>query len=218
MNHRFKGNAMVDYVRRFEGSTVTFPTERWGSVTFESALLSDAVDGDMVVYVGSPRLSHSPLVRIHSICTFSEVFGSTACDCADQLTDALQLMTGVGGGMVFYVRMEGRGIGLAAKIAANSLETQGMDTYESRLAIGVEPEARDFGSIARYLVNRNIRSVRLLTNNPVKIEALTYAGIKVHSEPLLTSPRTEAARSLLKTKAERFGHVIPPQYYAREDQ
>jgi len=127
-------------------------------------------------------------------------------------------MVDEGNGLLFYVRMEGRGIGLAAKIAANALETQGIDTYESRLAIGVEPEARDFRPIATYLVERKLTSVRLLTNNPVKIKALTDAGIKVYAEPLLASPRTEVARSLLRAKAERFGHSIPHQYYSGEEQ
>ena len=208
---------MTDYLGRFVGSSVTFPTARWGDLTFESAVLSDCVDGDMVVRIGSARNTDPPLVRIHSICTFSEVFGSTACDCADQLVDALRLMTEAGNGLLFYVRMEGRGVGLAAKIAANALETQGMDTFESRLAIGVPPEARDFSPIAAYLLKRKLNSVRLLTNNPIKIRALTDVGIDVRVEPLLTAPRTETARSLLKTKAERFGHAIPLSLYSDEE-
>lgn len=197
---------------------MTLPTENWGYLTFESAILSDAVDGDMVVHIGTPSRSRPPLVRIHSICTFSEVFGSTTCDCADQLVDALGRMVEGDGGLLFYVRMEGRGIGLAAKIAANALEMQGADTFESRIAIGVEPEARNFDSIAEYLVERRMNSVRLLTNNPVKIKALADAGIDVHTESLLASPRTETARSLLKTKAERFGHSIPLRYYSEQGQ
>lgn len=208
---------MRDHLGSFVGSSVTFPTEKWGNLTFESALLSDSVDGDMVVHIGAVHTTNSPLVRIHSICTFSEVFGSTACDCADQLVDALRLMTEAGSGLLFYVRMEGRGIGLAAKIAANALEVEGMDTFESRLAIGVPPEARDFGPIAAYLIKGNINSVSLLTNNPVKIQALTNAGIDVRVHPLLTPPRTETARSLLKAKAERFGHAIPLSLYSDEE-
>jgi GTP cyclohydrolase II len=205
---------VTDYLGNFIGSSVSFPTEKWGNLTFESVVLSDCIDGDMVVHIGSAQTAHPPLVRIHSICTFSEVFGSTACDCGDQLIDALRLMTEAGNGLLFYVRMEGRGVGLAAKIAANALETKGMDTFESRLAIGVSPEARDFHPIAAYLIKKNINSVRLLTNNPVKIQALADAGIDVRAEPLLAAPRTETARSLLRTKAERFGHAIPMSLYA----
>jgi GTP cyclohydrolase II len=126
-------------------------------------------------------------------------------------------MTEAGSGLLFYVRMEGRGIGLAAKIPANALETQGMDTFESRLAIGGPPEARDFNPNSGYLKKRELTSVHLLTNNPVKIQGLIDAGISVRVQPLLTAPRTATARSLSKTKAERFSYAIPLSLYSDEE-
>lgn len=140
---------------------------------------------------------------------FAEVFDSDFCDCADQLFLAMKKLKDEGNGILFYLRFDGRGAGLAAKVAATALEMQGMDTYESRVTIGVPPEGRDFSKIAQYLLGKNINKVRLLTNNPTKGKYLIENGIKVKYEPLLVADPNENVKNLYRTKATRFGHFIP---------
>src|SRR5687767_12623423 len=130
----------MKYKRGFLGSVAKLNSRRWGPMSFEAIALTDAVDGDLVVHIGDPLIEARPLVRIHSICTFSEVFDSDSCECAAQLHMALDRMVSEGHGLIFYLRMEGRGIGLAAKTCATVLEVTGVDTYDSRVAIGVPPE------------------------------------------------------------------------------
>src|SRR5690349_13946668 len=122
----------MDYLKGFLGASASLNTASWGVLRFESVQLTEAIDGDMVVSVGKGLTVDSPLVRIHSVCAFAEVFGSIACDCADQLDLALSRMKNADQGVIFYLRMEGRGVGLAAKIAATVLESSGVDTYSSR--------------------------------------------------------------------------------------
>lgn len=112
------------------------------------------------------------------------------------------------GGILVYLRLDGRGAGLSAKVAATALELAGVDTWTSRISIGVDPESRDFASVARYLRDRGIQRVRLLTNNPDKAEALRALGISVAREPIRVIPTNDHVKRLYITKAERFGHHL----------
>ena len=199
----------MDFLKNFLGSRATINSRTWGTLTMESVSFTPATDGDLVVIIGKPFKQKTPLIRIHSECVFAEVFDSDLCDCADQLRLALKRLTDNGHGLLFYLRFDGRGAGLAAKVKATALELEGMDTYESRVRIGVAPEGRDFKNIGAYLRKHGVSKIRLLTNNPMKGKGLEQAGLALEYESLLVDMPSEKIRKLYKTKAERFSHNIP---------
>ena len=148
------------------------------------------------------------LTRVHSECLTGDVMGSKRCDCRDQLLESLKRVEEEGTGVVLYLRQEGRNIGLTAKIRAYALQDQGLDTIDANVHLGYKPDERDYGIAANILKNLKIKSIRLLTNNPEKIEQLTEAGIKIVERiPLITIP-TEFSREYLSTKARRAGHLL----------
>ena len=198
---------MKDFLNRFVGSSCTIPTSQWGDVRVEAASLSAAIDGDLILRFGSPPVDTDILVRIHSECVFGEVLGSVLCDCAEQLQIAMRRLSSEGG-ILFYLRIDGRGAGLAAKVAATALERGGVDTWDSRIRVGVEPESRDYSSVGRYLLAAGLRSIRLLTNNPTKVHHMSMFGIHVTREPLVVPHPNDAVRELYATKVRRFGHII----------
>ena len=150
----------------------------------------------------------SVLTRVHSECLTGDVMGSKRCDCRDQLLESLKRVEEEGTGVVLYLRQEGRNIGLTEKIRAYALQDQGLDTVDANIHLGYKPDERDYGIAANILKNLKIKSIRLLTNNPEKIEQLTEAGIKiVERVPLITIP-TEFSREYLSTKARRSGHLL----------
>lgn len=200
---------MHELVGKFSGSHATIPTRLWGELRVESAVFSAAVDGDLVVTIGDPFSEAQPLVRIHSECVFADVFYSTFCDCREQLDLAMAAIHDHGSGILFYLRIDGRGAGLAAKVAATALEREGVDTYDSRMQVGVSPESREYRAIAEYLLGKSIRSIRLMTNNPEKVAQLVQCGIEVARVPLIEESPNEAVQRLYETKAKRFGHAIP---------
>jgi GTP cyclohydrolase II len=199
----------MDYMTSFIGARSPLPTKRWGLLTVETQTFSPAIDGDLVVEVGNPSSGQELLLRIHSQCLFSEVFGSTHCDCAEQLEIAMDRLVHEGAGILIYLRFEGRGAGLAAKVRATQLELQGVDTYTSRRQIGVEPESRNFEAIGAYLAARGFSRVRALTNNPAKASGLESAGLKVVCDSLLVPNPSHQVKALYRTKATKFGHLIP---------
>jgi GTP cyclohydrolase II len=149
------------------------------------------------------------LVRLHSECLTGDALGSLRCDCGDQLKHALQRIQTEGRGALLYLRgHEGRGIGLCNKIFAYQLQDQGMDTVEANLAQGLPSDARSYADAAWMLKNLGVQSVRLMSNNPLKIEALNALGIPVTerlSHEVLANP--ENSKYLL-TKKERMGHLL----------
>ncbi|RDG35681.1 GTP cyclohydrolase II [Streptomyces corynorhini] len=150
------------------------------------------------------------LTRVHSECLTGDAFGSRHCECGDQLSAALRAIVSEGRGVLVYLQgHEGRGIGLLAKLRAMRLQSEGMDTVEANLALGLPADARDYRVAAEMLHDLGVRSVRLLSNNPLKREALLRHGIKVSEQvPLLIPPREENL-SYLVTKRERLGHHLP---------
>jgi GTP cyclohydrolase II len=199
----------MDYLTQFVGSKASINSRSWGKLIVESVSFTPASDGDLVVLLGSPFEQDCPLVRIHSECVFSEIFDSDFCDCGDQFRLAMNRLTREANGILFYLRFDGRGAGLAAKVKATALEMEGSDTYESRIRIGVSPEGRDFSSIGLYLQQRGIKKIRLLTNNPTKGMSLEKTGINVTYEPLLVTNPNDNVRKLYHTKATKFSHRIP---------
>ncbi|WP_406503438.1 GTP cyclohydrolase II [Streptomyces sp. NBC_01602] len=150
------------------------------------------------------------LTRVHSECLTGDTFGSNHCECGDQLSAALRAIVGEGRGVLIYLRgHEGRGIGLLAKLRAMQLQAEGLDTVEANIALGLPVDARDYQVAAEILHDLGVRSVRLLSNNPRKREALLQHGIKVTEQvPLLAQPREENL-AYLRTKRERLGHHLP---------
>jgi GTP cyclohydrolase II len=150
------------------------------------------------------------LTRLHSECLTGDAFGSRHCECGDQLAAALRAVVAEGSGVVVYLRgHEGRGIGLLAKLRAMALQAQGLDTVEANLALGLPVDARDYGVAAGILRDLGVRSVRLLSNNPRKREALVRHGVRVAEQvPLLIEP-CESSITYLRTKRERMDHHLP---------
>ncbi|MFE5401626.1 GTP cyclohydrolase II [Streptomyces sp. NPDC004596] len=150
------------------------------------------------------------LTRLHSECLTGDAFGSRHCECGDQLASALRAVAAEGSGIVVYLRgHEGRGIGLLAKLRAMALQAEGLDTVEANLALGLPVDARDYGVAAGILHDLGVRSVRLMSNNPRKREALVRHGVQVAEQvPLLIEP-CESNITYLRTKRERLDHVLP---------
>ncbi len=150
------------------------------------------------------------LTRVHSECLTGDVFGSNHCECGDQLASALRAIVAASAGVLVYLRgHEGRGIGLLAKLQAMRLQDEGLDTVEANLALGLPSDARDYRVAAEILHDLGVGSVRLLSNNPRKLDALRRYGVDVVERvPLLIPPNDENLR-YLRTKRERLGHQLP---------
>ncbi|MFJ7175448.1 GTP cyclohydrolase II [Streptomyces massasporeus] len=150
------------------------------------------------------------LIRLHSECLTGDAFGSQHCECGDQLDAALRAVVSEGAGVVVYLRgHEGRGIGLLGKLRAMALQAEGLDTVEANLALGLPVDARDYGVAARILEDLGVRSVRLMSNNPRKREALVDHGITVAETVPLLIPPCESNITYLRTKRERLDHHLP---------
>jgi 3,4-dihydroxy 2-butanone 4-phosphate synthase/GTP cyclohydrolase II len=147
-----------------------------------------------------------PLVRIHSECITGDVLGSCKCDCGSQLQQSLA-MIGEHGGVLIYLRQEGRGIGLANKLKAYALQEQGYDTVEANLALGLPVDNRDYAVAYQILKYLGIPAIRLLTNNPKKVAAIRAYGIEVVMRESLSIQATHENRMYLKTKQEKMGHL-----------
>ncbi|SBT88282.1 GTP cyclohydrolase II [Streptomyces sp. DI166] len=154
--------------------------------------------------------SENVLTRLHSECLTGDAFGSQHCECGDQLASALRAVVAEGSGVVVYLRgHEGRGIGLLAKLRAMALQAEGLDTVEANLALGLPVDARDYGVAAGMLADLGVRSVRLMSNNPRKREALVEHGITVAETVPLLIPPCESNITYLRTKRERLDHHLP---------
>ncbi|WP_309611507.1 GTP cyclohydrolase II [Sphingomonas sp.] len=148
-----------------------------------------------------------PLVRLHSECLTGDVFGSLKCDCGPQLQEALRLISASDGGVLLYLRQEGRGIGLANKIRAYQLQDRGLDTVDANRRLGFSDDMRDYGMAAAMLRALGIVAVRLLTNNPAKLAGLEQAGIRVVERVAHHMPVNPHNADYLATKRQRSGHL-----------
>jgi len=148
-----------------------------------------------------------PLVRLHSECLTGDVFGSLKCDCGPQLKQALRIIGAAGGGILLYLRQEGRGIGLANKIRAYALQDRGLDTVDSNQRLGFGDDERDYGHAAAMLRALSVDKVRLLTNNPGKVAGLEVAGIAVEERVAHHMPANPHNADYLATKRKKSGHL-----------
>ena len=164
----------------------------------------------VAIIAGNPT-GENVLVRMHSECITGEAFGSKKCECGPQLDYALDAITkDPAGGVVIYLRgQEGRGIGLLNKLKAYALQDTGMDTVEANLALGLPSEAREYGAAVSILRNLGIKTVRLMSNNPAKIDALEMAGISVTEYVPIVVGQEDDNAGYLETKREKMGHILP---------
>ena len=148
------------------------------------------------------------LCRVHDQCQTSEVFGSLKCDCKEQLDLALERIQ-TEGGMLIYLPQEGRGIGLANKVAAYAAQEMGLDTVDANRSLGLPDDAREYDAVKDILADLGVASLRLMTNNPRKVAELTKLGIKVEERvPIITPPNSEFSRMYVKAKQERMAHMF----------
>ena len=183
------------------------PTE-WGDFQI-AAYRSLTTDEEFVVlFKGEMRRDVPTLVRIHSQCLTGDVFGSTKCDCGRQLHRTMQMIEQEGRGAVVYQQQEGRGIGIVNKIRAYALQDQGADTVEANERLGLAVDLRDYRQCAEILFDLGLCQVRVISNNPLKLQALEEAGLKIVERVSIEVDATEDAAGYLRTKKEKLGHLL----------
>ena len=166
-------------------------------------------ENHLALIMGDPANSKEPpLVRVHSECLTGDVFGSQRCDCGGQLEEAMRMVAEADCGVIVYMRQEGRGIGLAHKIHAYALQEQGLDTVEANEKLGFGADLREYGTSAQILRSIGTNRIRLITNNPDKIEGLERYGVTVHERVSLVSHSTEHNVEYLETKKMKLGHLL----------
>lgn len=205
-------NDLIDYRIRheclIETSAVTrLPLEKYGDFTM--TLFANQLDDaeHFALVKSSPLPDQTPLVRIHSECITGDVFGSCKCDCGAQLDQSLALIA-AHGGVLIYLRQEGRGIGLTNKLKAYALQEEGFDTVDANVKLGLPVDSRNYGVAYQILKHMGISAVKLLTNNPHKVEAMTQYGINVTERVPLLVQSTPDNQMYLKTKKEKLGHFL----------
>ena len=170
----------------------------------------DKITGEdhIALVMGNPKEHEKLLVRVHSECLTGDAFGSAKCDCGEQLDFALKSIAKEGAGILIYLRQEGRGIGLINKLKAYELQEKGMDTVEANVALGFPEDARNYAVAAQILKMFEVKQVRLLTNNPQKIEGLEKYGINVAERVPIEIVAKPADLFYLQTKKLKMGHIL----------
>ena len=193
-------------------ASASFPT-RFGNFRIYGFRGETVANGDRhieeaVALVMGDVKSAPPLVRVHSQCLTGDVFHSLRCDCRQQLELSLSMIAEEGSGILIYEQQEGRGIGLMAKLQAYQLQDEGLDTVEANERLGFKADHRDFTLPAEILKALGVTRVRLLSNNPDKVEALERAGVRVVERVPCEVTPSPHAEEYLKTKKEKLGHLF----------
>lgn len=170
-------------------------------------------DEHLALVLGDVKGQEAVPVRVHSECLTSEVFGSLKCDCKEQLETAQSLIGENGSGVILYLRQEGRGIGLANKIRAYALQASGADTVEANERLHLPVDARQYDVAAEMLRQLDVRSVRLMTNNPAKQEALAKLGIPMVGRIPIHVGANQHSSEYLAVKRDRMRHLLPEEVF-----
>lgn len=183
------------------------PTE-WGDFKIAGyrSLVSD--EAFVALFKGELRRDTPTLVRVHSQCLTGDVFGSTKCDCGSQLNETLKMIEREGRGAIVYQQQEGRGIGILNKIRAYALQDEGADTVEANEQLGLEVDSRNYKQCSEVLFDLGLCRVRVISNNPLKLQALEEAGLKIIERVSIQVEPTEKAANYLRTKKDKLGHLL----------
>jgi 3,4-dihydroxy 2-butanone 4-phosphate synthase / GTP cyclohydrolase II len=188
-------------------ATAPLPTE-YGEFQIHVYEREDDGETHVALVHGALGDGRDVLVRLHSSCLTGDIFHSVKCDCGKQLQAALQRIAAQGRGVLVYLNQEGRGIGLANKIRAYALQTQGYDTVEANERLGFGADERDYGSGVEILRDLGVHSVRLLSNNPKKLLGVESHGLRVTELIPLEVPASDLSREYLRTKKKKLGHKL----------
>lgn len=183
------------------------PTE-WGDFKIAGYRSLTSNEEFVALFKGEMRREVPTLVRIHSQCLTGDVFGSTKCDCGEQLHQTMRMIEMEGRGAIVYQQQEGRGIGILNKIRAYALQDEGADTVEANEQLGLAIDLREYKQCAEILFDLGLCQVRVISNNPLKLRALEEAGLNIVERVSIQVESTERAAGYLKTKKEKLGHLL----------
>jgi 3,4-dihydroxy 2-butanone 4-phosphate synthase/GTP cyclohydrolase II len=183
------------------------PTE-WGDFQIAGYRSLTSPEEFVVLFKGELRPDVPALVRIHSQCLTGDVFGSTKCDCGEQLHRTMQMIEAEGRGAIVYQQQEGRGIGILNKIRAYALQDEGADTVEANERLGLAVDSREYRQCAEVLFHLGLCKVKVISNNPGKLRALEEAGLEITERISIEVASSEPAAKYLKTKKEKMGHLL----------
>ncbi len=188
-------------------AVANLPTE-WGDFKIAGYRSLTSQEEYVVLFLGEMRREVPTLVRIHSQCLTGDVFGSTKCDCGQQLHRTMQMIQQEGRGAIVYQQQEGRGIGIINKIRAYALQDEGADTVEANERLGLAVDLRDYRQCAEILFDLGLCQVRVISNNPLKLRALEEAGLKIVERVSIQVESPGRAARYLRTKKEKLGHLL----------
>ena len=183
------------------------PTE-WGEFRIAGYRSLTSDEDFVVLYKGELRPNVPTLVRIHSQCLTGDVFGSAKCDCGAQLHRTLEMIQEEGRGAIVYQQQEGRGIGIINKIRAYALQDEGADTVEANERLNLPVDSRNYRQCAEVLFDLGLCQVKVISNNPGKLQALQDAGLEIVERVSIEVESNESAAKYLKTKKEKMGHLL----------
>ena len=204
------GGACCDHVETGTVERVAvanLPTE-WGDFRIAAYRSLTTNEEFVVLFKGEMRRDVPTLVRIHSQCLTGDVFGSTKCDCGQQLHQTMRMINQEGLGAIVYQQQEGRGIGIVNKIRAYALQDQGADTIEANVRLGLEVDLREYRQCAEILYDLGLCKVKVISNNPLKLRAVEEAGLTIVERVSIEVDATENAVGYLRTKKEKMGHLL----------
>ena len=184
-----------------------FPT-KFGAFRIFGFESPDKTENAIALVSGNPQRDDAALVRVHSQCLTGDVFGSARCDCGDQLSFAMQAIAENGSGILIYHLQEGRGIGLMNKLLAYELQDEGHDTVEANHHLGFEADHRNYDLCAGVLRYFGVSRIRIMSNNPLKLESLRAAGIEIVERIPIEIAPSDSTKRYLRTKKAKMGHLL----------